>query len=281
MKLTPRYDDPQIISTSGAPDDQRIPVSRQRRRLEATLAELNDDAWRAPSRCADWCVQDVVAHLVSVNDFWTASVHAGLAGTPTRVLAGFDPAATPPLIVGPMRELSSAEMFERFAVSNTAFLETIGALDDAGWSTLAESPPGHVSVRLLAQHALWDSWVHERDIALPLGSTPVVEPDEVRSCLQYASALSPALSISIGKPATGVFSVVASDPDASFVIEVAETAAVREGAPIPDTPCLRGDAVELVEALSLRVPLPASTPAPWRGLLGGLATTFDTEISSN
>ena len=39
-------------------------------------------------------------------------------------------------------------------------------------------------------------------------------------------------------------------------------------------------AVELVEALSLRAPLPASTPAPWRQLLAGLATTFDTEVSS-
>ena len=87
MKLMPRYEEPQIISTTGAPDDQRVPLSRQRRRLEATLAELNEGAWSAPSRCAAWSVQDVVAHLVSVNEFWNASVHAGLAGTPTRVLA--------------------------------------------------------------------------------------------------------------------------------------------------------------------------------------------------
>jgi uncharacterized protein (TIGR03083 family) len=280
MKLTPRYAEPQIISTTGAPDDQRVPVSRQRRRLEAMLAELDDDAWRAPTRCAAWSVQDVVAHLVSVNEFWNASVHAGLAGTPTRVLAAFDPAATPPLIVGPMRELSPAQVLERFLTSNTAFLDTIAVLDEAGWSALAESPPGHVSVRLLAQHALWDSWIHERDIALPLGSIPVVEPDEVRSCLQYVIALSPALSISTGNPATGVFSIVASDPDVSFVIEIGLSAAVREHPPVPDAPCLRGDGVALVEALSLRTPLPESTPAQWRQLLAGLATTFDAEVSS-
>ena len=35
-----------------------------------------------------------------------------------------------------------------------------------------------MSVRLLAHHALWDAWVHERDIALPLGRTPDVEPDD-------------------------------------------------------------------------------------------------------
>ena len=31
-------------------------------------------------------------------------------------------------------------------------------------------------MRLLASHALWDGWVHERDIALPLGLTPPEEP---------------------------------------------------------------------------------------------------------
>ena len=88
------------------------------------------------------------------------------------------------------------------------------------------------------------------------------------------------MSISIGDPAPGVFSVVASDPDVSVRDRSRRIAAVREHVPVPDAPCLRGDAVELVEALSLRTPLPASTPAPWRQLLGGLATTFDAEVSS-
>ena len=90
-----------------------------------------------------------------------------------------------------MRDLTPAQILERFVTSNNAFLDTIAALDEAGWSTLAESPPGHVSVRLLAQHALWDSWIHERDIALPLGSIPVVEPTRCGSCLQYVIALEP------------------------------------------------------------------------------------------
>ena len=37
-------------------------------------------------------------------------------------------------------------------------------------------------------------------------------------------------------------------------------------------------AVALVEALSLRAPLPASSPAEWRQLLAGLAGAFDVEI---
>ena len=70
MELSPRYDGPPIISIGGVPDDQLVPLTRQRRRLEAMLADLATDEWAAPSRCDDWTVQDVVAHLAGVNTFW-------------------------------------------------------------------------------------------------------------------------------------------------------------------------------------------------------------------
>ena len=74
-------------------------------------------------------------------------------------------------------------------------------------------------------HALWDCWVHERDIALPLGMSAVPEPDEVRSCLRYAAARSPALAISSGTALEGVFAVAATDPDLDLVLEIGETVA--------------------------------------------------------
>jgi uncharacterized protein (TIGR03083 family) len=278
MKLSPRYEGPSIISIGGQPDDQCAPVLRQRRRLEATLAALGNDDWGSPSRCDGWTVQDVAAHVVGVNAFWHASVSAGLAGTPTRMLDGFDPAATPPLMVEPMRALAPAEVLDQFVSSNDAFLGTLAGLDEPAWSMLAESPAGHVPIRVLAHHALWDSWIHERDIVLPLGLTPAVEPDEVRSCLRLVAALSPAFAISSGKASAGEFVVEASDPECRFALEVGESVVVREGSAARDAPCLRGDAVELVEALSLRVPLPPSAPTEWRQLLAGLATAFDAEL---
>jgi uncharacterized protein (TIGR03083 family) len=278
MKLSPRYDGPTILSFDGPADDQLSPVTRQRRRMEALLANLTEQEWRSASRCEGWTVHDVVSHLVGVNTFWAASVRAGLEDAPTRVLASFDPVAHPPLMVDAMRALSPREVLDQFVASNDAFLDAVGTLDEHGWSTLAESPAGHVSIRLLAHHALWDAWVHERDIVFPLGRTPAEEPDELRSCLRYAAALGPALALSGSASFAGEFVVSSNDPDMSFTVEVTDVVVVHDGPPRTNSPCLRGAAANLVEALSLRAPLPADVPVEWSGLVNGLAKVFDTDL---
>jgi uncharacterized protein (TIGR03083 family) len=277
MKLSPRYDAPSLLAIDGRADDQAVVVTRQRRRMETVLAGLGEDEWKSPSRCDGWTVQDVVAHLVGVNAFWEASVNAGLAGNPTRILAAFDPAAHPPLMIAPMRELPGREIFDRFVASNQGFLDTLAPLDDEGWSKTAESPAGHVTIRLLASHALWDAWIHERDIALPLGLVPAEEPDEIAASLRYAAAVGPALSITRNQSFAGTLAVAANDPDVSFTLEVGEAVNVRDAPAPADTPCLRGDAVTLVEALSIRAPLPGDAPPEWHRLVTGLATVFDND----
>ena len=281
MLLTPRYDGPPVMSIDGRPDDQLDVLVRQRRRLQSLLGDLAIHDWNRASRCDAWTVADVVSHLIGVNRFWESSLAAGIAGTPTRILAHFDPAATPPLMVDAMRGVSTSELLEQFAASSDALLDTVAELDDQGWEMLAESPPGHVPIRLVMNHALWDAWVHERDIALPLGLIPVAEPDEVRSCLRYAAAVSPALAIGAGRGIRGVFALEATEPELRFTLMVGDSVAVTDAAPPPDTPCVRGSAVALIEALSMRAPLPHSTPSEWRQLLGGLAAAFDAEVASN
>ncbi|HVJ98492.1 MAG TPA: maleylpyruvate isomerase family mycothiol-dependent enzyme [Acidimicrobiia bacterium] len=273
MKLSPHYDDPSVLMVDGPADDQAEVVVRQRRRMESVLGAFGDDEWAAPSRCDGWSNQDVIAHLVTVNGFWELSVRAGLAGDPTRILATFDPAATPPLLVEPFRAQSGKEVFEQFVASNEGFLDALDGLDAAGWSTPAEAPPGHITIRLLAAHALWDAWIHERDILLPLGQTQAREPDEVASCLRYAAVIGPVLTL--GQNAfRGELAVDATDPTTAFTIAVGEKVELRDG--VADTPALRGDALELVEALSVRRPLPADAPSEWRTLFEtGLATVFD------
>jgi uncharacterized protein (TIGR03083 family) len=274
--LAPRYDGPTILEIDGRPTDQLVALTRQRRRMQAMLGELTDLEWTTASRCDGWTVRDVVAHLVGVNSFWHASICAGLAGTPTRILGGgFDPATTPPLMVDQMSALTAGQTLDQLVATNEALLGVVTPLTDEGWSTIAESPAGHVSIRLLAQHALWDCWIHERDIAIPLGIATAAEPDEVRSCLQYAAVVSPVLGMGLQRVHTGTFAVDATDPDIRFMLDVASSVSLHNEAAAASVPTLRGDATALIEALSLRAPMPASTPIEWVQLLGGLATAFD------
>ena len=82
-----------------------------------------------------------------------------------------------------------------------------------------------------------------------------------------------------GETRKGAIGVEATAPDASFVIDVGPTVGVRERRPgdVIDVE-LSGDAVELVEGLTFRVPLEVQVPSEHRWLLGGLASVFEHEL---
>jgi uncharacterized protein (TIGR03083 family) len=276
VALTPTYGTPAPLTIDGTATDQLVPVTRQRRRLAALFTSLDAEAWSAPTRCDGWSVRDVAAHLVTVNSFWESSVRSGVSGSPSRVLADFDPVAHPKLLVDSMRALSANDVLERFLASNDGFLAALESLRDDDWNATGESPVGHVSVRLVAYHALWDSWIHERDVAIPLGRPTVVEADEVSACLRYAAAIGPVISLAAGAPdrTRGTFGVAATAPDCTFTLEVQDAVAVRDVAPPATAACLCGDAARLTDALTVRAPLPAEAPPTWLGLSRGLAVAF-------
>jgi hypothetical protein len=172
--------------------------------------------------------------------------------------------------------MSTAEVLTRYIESFDAMDDVLRGLDGAGWSMVAESPPGHVSMQALALHALWDAWIHERDITLPLGLAPSSEADEVTACLVYAAALGPSFYACTGSSRTGSLVVKATSPDITYVVESGPTVVVR-----PTTgddvaaPCLTGDAVALVEGLSFRAPLEHALDDDDVWLLGGLGEVFD------
>ena len=278
MKLSPVYGDAPVLRLDGVVHDVATPLLRQRDRLGALAAGFDDGQWAAPTRCEGWSVQDVIAHLTSTNQFWAGSIQAGAGGEPTRFLTDFDPVATPAQLVDGARSWTPAETLQRFLRSNGHLRATVEALDEPAWSLPAEAPPGHLAIRLVALHALWDSWVHERDIALPIGLEPVVEPDEVSAALVYAAALSPAFAAANGVAQTGALEVTATDPDTRFVVEVAGTVTVHEGAAPAGAVVLRGPAVDLVEGLSLRAPFAPVVDDDKRWLLGGLAQVFDQAV---
>jgi uncharacterized protein (TIGR03083 family) len=258
--------------------DVAVPLVRQRARLTNLLETLDKEQWASPTRCDGWNVQDVVAHLAGANDFWAISVTSALSGTRTQFLAEFDPVATPAQMVDAVRSRTISETLDRFRASNEALANAVTDLDENSWSTLAEAPPGHISVRALALHAMWDAWIHERDIALPLGLDTAIEPDEIAGSLQYATAIGPALLAGTGSNRVALLGVEATNPDVAFVVEIGTSVVVRDGSGRPTSAVLSGDAVELLEGVSYRVPLPRAFPDSDRWMMAGLAAAFDTVV---
>ncbi len=273
MQISPVYDRP-LVRFDGAPPVGPALI-RQRSRLVDVLSGLSDAQWVAPSRCEGWRVQDVAAHIISVDRFWHASISSGVAGTPTRYLVGFDPKATPAALVDAVRQKTPTETLEELRASSTAVCDLVEGLSPDEWSVLAESPLGHVSVAAVAHHALWDAWVHERDIVLPLGLAPTEEDDELLACLRNAAALNAAFALMAGVATPTTLVVESTEPEARIVLAVDESVQVCGDAVPPSAVVIGGRAVDLVEMLSTRVPFDQTVPDDKRWLLSGLADIFE------
>ncbi|HMK11116.1 MAG TPA: maleylpyruvate isomerase family mycothiol-dependent enzyme [Acidimicrobiales bacterium] len=276
MKITPRYHGDPLVGIDPMVDDLASIVTGQRARLAATLAALDDEQWATPSRCEGWSVQDVIIHLSSTNRFWAYSIEQGRAGMPTRFLLGFDPVESPAQMVAAARGTPPADTLAEFVEGNRAFADALSAVDD--WHVVAEAPPGHIAIGLVAIHALWDSWVHERDVVIPLGMEPVVDDSEIEACLLYASALGPAFQASVGNTRRGVLEVETRDPHVHVVVEAGPVVTIHRGEAPADAVRLEGDAVEVLECLSMRAPFTPPGTADDRWLFQGLAEVFDTQV---
>jgi uncharacterized protein (TIGR03083 family) len=273
MQLTPRYGAAPVLALDGDLAAVAEPLIRQRRRCIEVIQALTDDQWSSPSRCEGWSARDVVVHLGSTNAYWEFSIRSGLAGAPSEVMARFDPVASPAQLVSDSR-LTRDEIISSFSSSSDSLATLVEQLATDDWNALAEAPPGHVTVGAVAHHALWDSWIHERDILVPLGLTSEVHADEVAASLRYVAGLTPALALNGGATGSAGFDVDGTDPDIGFHVEIGADVRVGAGTTGSDF-VLRGPSVDLLEALSLRRPLEQAIPDALGWAFAGLATVFD------
>ena len=274
MQISPRYDADLFIVLDGPPAAVAEPTIRQRRRFVEVLGTLDDDQWAALSRCDAWSVRDVVVHLADTTDFWGFSLHQGRKGEPSRFLATFDPVATPVALVEGAGDIGGPQALERLSASVESLATLLDGLDADTWTAVAEAPPGHVSVTAVVHHALWDSWVHERDVMLPLGLEPEVHADEVVLSLRYAAALAPALLVSEGSDRSGTLVVETVDPASRFTVDVGRSVTVVDGTADDPNLVLTKSKIDLLEALSIRRPLEIDVPAASAWLVSGLADVF-------
>ena len=275
MKIRPRYGTDPLITYEGDPASVAAPAVRQRLRLARTLAGFSSQEWEVPSRCAGWTNRDVVVHLASANRFWVHSISQARRGTPSQVLADFDPVATPAGLVAAARNPPPAEVLDAYVTSTHTLANLLGSLACDEWTMPSESPLGHVSVSAVVRHALWDAWVHERDITLGVGLVPAVEADEVDAALRCVAALGPAFGILLGDLGDQrlAATVTTQDPAIGFTIKVDQAVRVTAGIAPAVPVAVHGCAVDVLEGLSLRVPL--HLEPEWQWLTAGLTHAFE------
>lgn len=161
------------------------PFRRHRARFLDALRSLSEHEWTATTRCDAWDAKDVAHHLASADGFWAMALQGRHNPEPTTFLRGFDPTASPEAIIAPRRDEPASTALEALKKSTAQLADALAGVGDDEWSWASESPFGHVPVRIIAAHSLWDSWLHERDVMIPLGGQPCVEEDELLTAAAF------------------------------------------------------------------------------------------------
>ena len=160
-------------------------------RIEAMCADLDEAEWKRPTALPAWTVQDVVAHLGSLDGM--------LLG---RDEPHHQPAATGHVrnelgmlnerFVDRRRSWSGAEVLDEFRETTGLRLEELRALREDELDTEVPSPTGGmVPLRRFLGIRLWDFLVHDMDLAEALGLDPDIDTPAGRRVLDEMLFLLP------------------------------------------------------------------------------------------
>jgi uncharacterized protein (TIGR03083 family) len=228
------------VSVHLDPADVMTAFAGHRRRFASEMATLDADALASPSRCTEWSNADVMRHLFDV-DGWMRALWSGQPPPFTS----FDPNTTPHEFVVAGRSAPDGTVRDRYVESCEQMAKDVEASGPERFGEPSISPLGFVPWWLSVLHIFWDSWLHERDILLPLGRTPPEKPDELAPVFTYALTLAGRLTKDeIDVEVAGV-RVVTSPTETGR--------AILEGGAVTVTPVVPEDAVApLIDALAGR-----------------------------
>ncbi len=141
-------------------------LAAQHARLMRGWRELTADQWDRASRNERWSVHETVRH---VADGMERGATVADGGNDLESLDRFDPRSTPSEWLEGSEGESPVATIERFGVAARRFRDAVrtrlASDDDARATTVY----GDAHWTMNVAHLLWDSWIHERDVLLPLG----------------------------------------------------------------------------------------------------------------
>jgi uncharacterized protein (TIGR03083 family) len=152
--------------------DNMAVLREETERITTYLADLPAASWTQPTACDAWQVQDVVAHLVGVAEFYAGNVTRGLQGD-TAPPAGRPPAGSVTAAMSAEgvatraiaeRQKLGDRLLEQFRAANAHLIDVLGALDPGTQTILCYHPGGMTQARQFIDQRLKELAVHEWDI---------------------------------------------------------------------------------------------------------------------
>ena len=152
-------------------------------RFSDLVGRLGPDDWTARSLCPDWSVLEVVAHVVGIEE-----ALAGWSPNPDEFIA-FEKSAE---LVEAAPTMPRAELIAHLSEVFRARRSDLDRLTDLDVAADSMTPVGvHPYARFLAIR-VFDIWVHERDIRIPLdrpsndgGLAAEIAIDEIERSVGY------------------------------------------------------------------------------------------------
>ncbi len=151
-------------------------------RLVDTWQGFTPAQWDHQSRNTEWTVHQTVRHVADAMELGAAAV----SGDPVLDSNDFDPRSTPEVWLAASRSELPTTTIERFSGASTRYRAGIRDRLASGDDTHDRTVYGTAHWTVNVAHVLWDSWLHERDVLLPLGQAAPSSEEEERLVGLYA-----------------------------------------------------------------------------------------------
>jgi uncharacterized protein (TIGR03083 family) len=149
------------------------------------LDELEPAQWQHPTRCSEWQVVDIVNHLADTCSWVVDVIDSAAEGRRSTIFDGFEPRGVPKRLTD-AADRDPAAARRRLDGAIAAVTARVAIHDPASLTdVLLLTPLGEQPAPAGLLHLTWDTWLHERDLFLPLGRRTPVERDEVRMVALY------------------------------------------------------------------------------------------------
>ena len=149
--------------------EQRVSILQsETQKLEEFLGTLSHEDWQRSSRCDQWTVADVVAHLTAMDQDCAARIVRALHGD-----------ASPPPQASPIAGQAAADiahhaiaarqrlgddLLPTFSAAQSALQETLATIGPADWDKPCYHPWGSVSIGWLVDALINERIIHGWDI---------------------------------------------------------------------------------------------------------------------